>query len=91
MEFDDEVLGAPAYSGLLYLASTQNGRLSEVIQFLLNKEIREWCDVLHVMNGNVDRPPPPSRQNRGQCSVIVFFPLKTTQALKHFLFKLYCT
>ena len=34
MEFDDEVLGAPAYPGLLYLASTQNGRLSEVIQFL---------------------------------------------------------
>ncbi|CAM9140199.1 unnamed protein product [Ascophyllum nodosum] len=31
MEFDDEVLGAPAYPGLLYLASTQNGRLSEIL------------------------------------------------------------
>lgn len=30
LQFDDEVLGAPAYAGLLYLASTHHGRLGQV-------------------------------------------------------------
>lgn len=30
LEFDDEVLGAPAYPGLLYLASTHHGCLQKV-------------------------------------------------------------
>lgn len=31
LDFDDDVLGAPVYPGLLYLASTHQGRLSKVI------------------------------------------------------------
>lgn len=31
LDFDDEVLGAPAYTGLLYLASTHHGRLSQML------------------------------------------------------------
>ncbi|CAM9501852.1 unnamed protein product, partial [Hapterophycus canaliculatus] len=31
LDFDDEVLGAPAFTGLLYLASTHDSRLSQMI------------------------------------------------------------
>ena len=31
LDFDDEVLGAPAFTGLLYLASTHHGRLSQML------------------------------------------------------------
>lgn len=31
LDFDDEVLGAPAFTGLLYLTSTHHGRLSQML------------------------------------------------------------
>lgn len=31
LDFDDEVLGAPAFTGLLYLSSTHHGRLSQML------------------------------------------------------------
>lgn len=48
-EFDDEVLGAPAYPGLLYLTSTHNGRLSKVPHRLNNGEDTMECPEMKTV------------------------------------------
>jgi len=56
-EFDDEVLGAPAYPGLLYLTSTHNGRLSKVPHRLNNGEdIMERPDVKTLLYKHTNTP-----------------------------------
>lgn len=56
-EFDDEVLGAPAFPGLLYLTSTHNGRLSKVPHILKNGEdIVECPDVKTVLYRHTNTP-----------------------------------